>query len=416
MSGPSHDAAQVAAEGPTSLYIHVPFCSSRCSYCDFLSYVPCRGDEALVEGLIAAILHRVEELAGRFGVGDFRSLYIGGGTPSTLPRPLLKRLLRGLAPRAGRAVEWTVEANPESLDEEFLDILEGEGVNRLSLGVQSLDDDLLSELGRGAKSATALAALGRAACRRLRVSADLIAGMARRGGLAAEARSLVEAGAGHLSIYDLTLEEGTSLEGRWRKGEVVLQDEDEAAADRAAAEEVLTANGFHRYEVSNYSLPGEESAHNLVYWRMGSWLGVGPGASGTMALAPAGAGSASDAGPRARPGLDGGSLRIEETRSLEIYLAGGAAAEAKETRIAPVDAAFETMMMGFRTDEGLDIGAFERRFGLEAERLIGRTLEIWRPRLRRRPGFLSLDGRGLDLLNRFLADCLEELGPLFPRP
>lgn len=425
MSDRGSDRFAEDVEGPTSLYVHVPFCSSRCSYCDFLSSVPARGDEHAVEAVIAGILERVEGLARRFGVDDFHSLYIGGGTPSVLPRPLLRRLLEGLGPRAGRAVEWTVEANPESLDEEFLDILEGEGVTRLSLGIQSLDDSLLGELGRGAKSATALAALTRAARRRLRVSADLIAGMARRDGLAAEARALVETGVGHISIYDLSLEEGTVLEKRWRNGDFVLQDEDAVAEDRGAAEEVLAAKGFSRYEVSNYALPGMESAHNLVYWRMGSWLGAGPGASGTLALRPAVAESSHDAaswssrgaGPwPARPGIDGASLRIEETRSLSVYAAGGASAVAKESRVAPADAAFETMMMGFRTAEGLDTGAFERRFGAKAEDLIGRTLDSWAPRLRRLPGRLSLDARGLDLLNRFLSDCLEELGPLFPRP
>lgn len=358
--------------------------------------------------MVQAIAARLDELCSRFGDPRFETVYIGGGTPSLLPRPSLRTLLSRIAAHAPAPREWSVEANPESLDESFLDLLEEAGATRISLGVQTLDDERLRELGRPADAATALRALRLASRRPLALSADLIAGFGRRLGLAEEARILAEEGAGHLSIYDLTLEEGTVLEARERRGEFSLQGEDEAAGEREEAETLLAGRGFRRYEVSNYALPGRESIHNLVYWRMGSWLGVGPGASGTLIRSP-------EPGPP-RPGLSGGGLRIEEAPSLRAYLEGRAAGAARESEISPYDAAFETLMMGFRTLEGIDLVAFSARFGLGLEELIEGSLAAWAPRLSRKGGRLRLDGRGLDLLNRFLADCLGELEAKFPRP
>jgi len=358
-----------------------------------------------MEAVVSGTLARLEALSDRFSAKEFRTLYVGGGTPSFLPRQALRRLLNGIGMRADSGAEWTVEANPESVDEEFLAILEGEGVTRLSLGVQSLDDRLLAELGRPSDAASALSALRLAARRKLRLSADLIAGFEREGGLAEEAGILADEGCGHVSIYDLTLESGTLLEGRWSKGEFALEDEDRAADEREAAEDGLSRRGLTRYEVSNYALPGMESEHNLVYWRMGSWLGVGPGASGTIARR--------SEGP-AIPGVDGGCLRVDEARSLEAY-SSESGPTAVETEVGPFDAAFEVVMMAFRTKAGLDRDAFERRFGLDPLSIIGESLEKWRRHVGREGASLCLDSRGLDLLNSFLSDCLAEMEGIFPQ-
>lgn len=402
--------ARSGSEGfsrPTSLYVHVPFCSSRCAYCDFFSSVPGLGDEGVIDRVVDATIRRIDELSDRFGTTDFVTVYVGGGTPSFLPGRSLRRLLRAIGRRASGVREWTVEANPEGVDRDFLSLLEDEGVTRISLGVQSLDDQALAALGRGAKSSVALAALRAAAASRLHVSADLIAGFPRRDGLVEEARIVAEEGIGHLSVYDLTLEEGTALARLAERGEFAMQDEDEAADERAAMEALLRDRGILRYEVSNYALPGWESSHNLVYWRMGSWLGVGPGASGTIERLAA--------GPGAIPGLDGGSIRIDETRVIGDYIAGLAAQRARETDIGPAEAAFEVMMMGFRTVEGLDPLAFRRRFGLGPRELVAGTLAKWAPRLAV-GNRITLDGPGLDLLNRFLSECLGELERNFPSP
>jgi oxygen-independent coproporphyrinogen-3 oxidase len=386
-------------EPPRSLYVHVPFCSSKCAYCDFFSLPRGLLTPALMEGVVEASLARIAELGSRFRAGGelerFDTLYVGGGTPSALPSGLLGRLLKGLAPYAEGAGEWTVEANPESLDEEALGLMLESGVTRLSLGAQSLDDALLERLGRGARAADVERALKAAARLGLpRRSADLIAGLPRRTKLSEEAEALVELGVEHLSVYDLILEEGTPLAARVASGDFVLPGEDEAYEEREALEAALARRGFRRYEVSNYSLPGAESRHNLAYWRLDSYLGAGPGAVSTLVSAAA-----------------KGSLRIEESRDLAAYAGGRAAGLAVETLVSPRDAAFESIMMGFRTIFGLSRPDFERRHGAPLESFIGATLGRWKERLI--PGLfpdsLALDGRGLDLENRFLRECLEEM-------
>ncbi|MBL8968374.1 MAG: radical SAM family heme chaperone HemW, partial [Spirochaetaceae bacterium] len=410
---------------PRSLYIHVPFCRSKCAYCDFASGPLREAPEGLAEAVLEATLSRVDALSRRFGAVDpaaggegrnarpFDTLYIGGGTPTVLPRPLFRRLLAGLAARARGLIEWTVEANPESLDEEALDAMLEFGVSRLSLGVQSLDDGLLSLLGRPATAKVAEAALARAAASGLRVSADLMAGLPRATRLEEEALRLLELGAGHLSVYDLVLEEGTPLAARAAAGRLDLPGEDEAADERVRLEAALETRGFRRYEVSNYAPPGAESLHNLAYWRMDSYLGAGPGAVSTLVAAP---------------GSDGLSLRIEEAADSSAYAErGGQGRAATETAIPAREAAFEAIMMGFRTIFGPDRAAFHARFGHGLEDLVGETLASWEERLvpaadwpagvagaDREFGRRSLDGSGLDLLNRFLGECLEELERRFP--
>lgn len=410
---------------PRALYVHIPVCRSRCAYCDFHSLSSASWSPAALEGLVDGILARVDGLFSRFPADDsFLTAYVGGGTPTALPRPLLGRLLQGLSARLSRfrkPREWTMEANPESLDEEALDLAEAAGVTRISLGVQSLDDELLSRLGRIADSGTAMEAVGRAAARPgLRVSADLISGLPRKAGphgLSAEVAALLGAGVGHLSIYDLTLEEGTRLHAEVESGDFRLPDPDEALDERLEAEAALRQAGFRRYEVSNYAPEGKESLHNLIYWHMDSYLGAGPGAVST--LVPSGSlDAASGGGPDSSS-----SLRIEEGRMVP----GRGQEPARETPIGPRDSVFEALLMAYRTVFGLDEGAFRSRFGLSSEVLIGRTRAAWSGRLIPAAPWpaafaasaaagpsLALDSEGLDLLNRFLVDCLSELESSFP--
>ncbi len=402
---------------PASLYVHVPICASKCAYCDFFSLPASSLPEDFESGLVRATLERASRLAERFGADGFDTVYIGGGTPTMLGAEALESLLRGIGALAsgsrGRGPrEWTIEANPDSLGPEGLDIMARGGVTRLSVGVQSLDPTELELLGRRHGREAALKALRAAAERGFKVSADLIAGIPRRkgggpralDGLARFARELADAGARHISAYDLSIEEGTALAAR--REDYDFPDEDEAWEERRLLESELEAGGMRRYEVSNYSARGDECLHNLAYWRMDSYIGAGPGAVSTIALE------------------GGSSLRIEEAESIEGYGEGGRFSAA-ETPIPLREAAFETMMMSFRTRFGLDTDAFLERFGMRAEELIGETLASWAPRLgageawpgtpagRGRAG-IALDGGGLDLLNRFLGDCLEELRAKFP--
>jgi oxygen-independent coproporphyrinogen III oxidase len=416
MIKPCFEAGTPGFEAPSALYVHVPVCASKCSYCDFFSLPASSLPEGFETELVEATLDRASRLAERFGSASFDTLYVGGGTPTMLPPAAMDRLLSGLSSLAGgRLREWTVEANPDSLGPAILEVFVRRGVTRLSLGVQSLDAEELRLLGRRHGPEAALESLHLAAEGGLALSADLIAGVPRRdvgcggasglrrGGekLARYARELFDAGVRHLSVYDLTLEEGTPLAES--RAALAFPSEDEAYDSRLLLENALSSLGMRRYEVSNYSVPGAECLHNLKYWRMDSYIGAGPGAVSTIATA------------------GGGSLRIEEARTLSGYR--DAASRASESMIAPVDAAFETMMMAFRCVFGLDLDSFERRFGLPAEALVGRTLAAWAEHVI--PGAslggieqqeaadirrsIALDGRGLDILDRFLVSCLEEI-------
>ena len=406
---------------PRGLYVHVPICVSRCAYCDFYSLSASSYSETGLNGLIDASLGRLDEALEFFPPAEgnrYETIYIGGGTPTALPRPLLARLLEGVAKRTQRPLEWTVEANPESLDEEALAIAREAGVSRLSIGVQSLDDDLLRSIGRLADSATCVDAIHRAVhTGDLRVSADLIAGLPRRLTLREEALELVDLGVEHISIYDLSLERGTRLESMVKSGAFRLPGVDEAADERAAADEALEARGFRRYEVSNYAIPGAECLHNSLYWHMDSYIGVGPGAVSTLQAAAS----------EEKAGYRGKSLRIEEARDAMAYGARWASGTIM-TDISARDSAFETIMMAYRTIFGLDRASFRLRFGMEPELLIGKTLKRWEKYLvpavpwpswegpsapargdDERLGDQALNAQGLDILNRFLVDCLEEL-------
>jgi oxygen-independent coproporphyrinogen III oxidase len=405
---------------PRALYIHVPFCKSRCAYCDFYSLPSGFWSPAVLEGSIEATLARIDSLMARFSQGrrELATVYIGGGTPTALSRPLLARLLKGVEARVSGFREWTLEANPESLDEEALDLAQASGVTRISLGVQSLDDGLLRKLGRLASAEACLEALARVRRRPgLRLSADLIAGLPRSRPLAMEARTLVEEGACHLSIYDLTVEEGTALAAQIKAGSLVLPEADLAYEERHEAEALLGSLGLRRYEVSNFALPGEESLHNLGYWHMDSWLGAGPGA--VSSLQPA---NLDEAG-QDRPGE---ALRIEEAKDAAAYGLGDPAGKRGEDfPIEARDALFEQLLMGFRTIYGPDDASLSARFGLPLEALIPQSIAAWRSHLMDAPPWppamgqeagggsgranLALDPSGLDILNRFLVDCLGEL-------
>jgi oxygen-independent coproporphyrinogen-3 oxidase len=341
--------------------------------------------------------------------GGFDTIYVGGGTPTALPEGDFSRLLSGIGERTGGAREWTVEANPESLDEARLDAAMAAGVNRLSLGVQSLDDGLLALLGRPARAETCHRALALALGRPgLRVSADLMAGLPRATSLAEEALALVDLGLGHLSIYDLVLEEDSRLAAMVGAGAVLLPGEEEAADEREEADALVAARGLKRYEVSNYAREGEEALHNLVYWHMDSYVGIGPGAVSTLFRRPEGQGR-------------GGSLRLEGRRDLLAYAAGASHGHRPE-EISAEDSLVECMMMGFRTAFGLDEAGFLERFGFPFRPLVARTAERWRARLgparpwplpwaekKTQAANLALDGRGLNILNAFLVECMEEI-------
>lgn len=265
----------------TGLYVHVPFCARACPYCDFDFEVGRGNVDAWLDGLERERVGRARELEGV----EFDTVYIGGGTPSVLAPAQLRRLSAWLHEALGveraKLREFTVELNPEHTSPELLDVLAELGVDRVSLGVQSLVPEGLRALGRVHTPAQARACVHDCVARGLRTSADLIVGWPghTQVQLCEELDELIDAGAEHLSIYALTIEPDTPWPKLVRRGLRVLPDEDEQADLLLAAEQHLHARGSTHYEVASYARPNAEALHNGKYWRWQNVVGFGPSAA-----------------------------------------------------------------------------------------------------------------------------------------
>ncbi|UGS38589.1 radical SAM family heme chaperone HemW [Capillimicrobium parvum] len=267
---------------PFGVYLHVPFCLSRCGYCDFNTYTT--GDRpAYVEAVLAEIDLAARVLGGR-PAGGAQTVFLGGGTPTLLKPAQIGRLLDALDRRLGLAAgaEVTAEANPDTVDAASLRALRAAGVTRISFGVQSVRPHVLAALERRHDGARALDAIAEArAAGFAHVSADLIYGTPgeQPGDWEASLRAVLLAGVDHLSAYGLTVEPGSRLAAQVRRGERPAPDPDTLADRYAAADALLAGHGFHWYELSNWaSGPEARCRHNVGYWRSGDWWGLGPGA------------------------------------------------------------------------------------------------------------------------------------------
>lgn len=333
-----------------ALYIHWPFCLAKCPYCDFNSHVRERVDAAQWQ---AALLADMRHEAGVAGGEPLHSIFFGGGTPSLMPPALVARLLDeaerlwGFAPE----IEITLEGNPSSVEAGNYAALAAAGINRVSLGLQALDDDTLRFLGRLHDAAEGLAALNVAQRHFRRVSFDLI--YARPGQTAtqwqAELARALGFGTGHLSLYQLTIEPGTRFATMVRQRQFDPLDDDAAADLFALTQDITAAAGLPRYEVSNHARPGEESRHNLTYWRYHDYCGIGPGAHGRR----------------------GGMATVRHRKPenwLEALTAQGHGL-AEERPLGLAEQASEAMLMGLRLREGVDLSALAARFALPAQAL-----------------------------------------------
>jgi oxygen-independent coproporphyrinogen-3 oxidase len=323
-----------------ALYIHWPFCAAKCPYCDFNSHVRERVDHAAFAAALRAELAREAARAGR---RPLASIFFGGGTPS-LMRPetaaaLIEDATRLFDPLPD--LEITLEANPTSVERAKLRDFRAAGINRVSLGVQSLDPAALAFLGRKHDTAQAIEALHFARETFARVSFDLI--YARPGqpeaAWRAELREALALAADHLSLYQLTIEPGTQFATLHARGEFALPEGEEAARLYTATAEEAARFGLLPYEVSNYAQPGAESRHNLMYWRYGDYLGIGAGAHQRLTMP------------------DGRLLAARRHRAPEEWLArvqrdGHAVTE--EEALSPRDRAREALLMGLRLVEGVD--------------------------------------------------------------
>ena len=363
------------------LYVHIPFCETKCPYCDFNTYARI---EALIPAYAAALRQEVEMWGVLLGHPAVGTVFFGGGTPSYLPSEHIGSLLRsvGEAFDLDPEAEITLEANPGDLTEAKLQGYLACGVNRLSIGVQSLDDRLLQVLGRRHSAAEAVSAVQTALDAGLdNVSIDLMYGLPDQSpdDWAQTLGGAAGLGQKHVSMYCLTLEGGTPMEESVRSGRVPEPDADLAADMYLMAEESMEGMGFRHYEISNWALPGRESRHNLTYWRNQPFLGVGPGAHSYLAgsrfynikspkeyvrrLTPSTA--LSEAGPAVASGEslplpdqgeEGGLVTTESLKSVPVV----ETVEAIDRRLEMA----ETMMMGIRLDTGVEVAEFVSRFGV----------------------------------------------------
>ncbi|WP_427966976.1 radical SAM family heme chaperone HemW [Altererythrobacter sp.] len=375
-----------------ALYIHWPFCLRKCPYCDFNSHVRGEVDHARWQSALIADMRHEAEIAG----GEtLESVFFGGGTPSLMPPALVGALLQeaerlwGFAPN----IEITLEANPSSVEAGNFAALADVGVNRVSLGLQSLEDDILQFLGRLHSVDEGLAALEIAQSVFSRVSFDLI--YARPGqtpeAWESELTRALSFGTGHLSLYQLTIEPSTRFATDVRQGRFTPLDDDPAGDLYTLTQQLTSAAGLPAYETSNHARPGEESRHNLTYWRYGDYCGIGPGAHGRRS-----------------------NVATERHKKPENYLnstesSGNGIQSARD--LTSQEQAAEALLMGLRLVEGIDLATLEQRFGIARDQLLDPSkLALYRDLglVWQRGGQIGVTPAGMPLLDALLGELVAD--------
>jgi oxygen-independent coproporphyrinogen-3 oxidase len=344
-----------AVTEPLALYLHWPFCAAKCPYCDFNSHVRDRVDEAR---FAAALRAELAHEAARVGRRPLASIFFGGGTPSLMSPDTVAALIADARALFDAApdLEVTLEANPTSVEIGRLRAFRDAGVNRASLGVQSLEEAALRFLGRRHDATEAIAALEAARAIFPRLSFDLIYARPGQAEAAwrAELKRALALAADHLSLYQLTIEPGTQFATLHARGDFALPEGDDAARLYHATAEEAARFALLPYEVSNYAKPDAESRHNLAYWRYGDYLGIGPGAHQRLLL-------------------DGRMIATRRHRAPEAWAErverDGHAAVDHET-LTPRDRAREALLMGLRLAEGVDPARIAVRAGLPFDQAI----------------------------------------------
>lgn len=379
------------------VYVHWPFCASKCPYCDFNSHVRAAGVDQ--KRYIAAFRQELTAVRDRIGPRTVDSIFIGGGTPSLMAPSTVAGLLEAVASlwELGQDAEITLEANPSSVEADRFRGYRSAGVNRVSLGVQSLRESDLKALGRLHTVAEARSAVRLAASLFPRMSFDLI--YARPGqdlrGWRAELEEALGMAHDHLSLYQLTIEEGTPFASLHAAGKLAVPDPERAADLYDVTQELTAEHGLPAYEVSNHAAPGQESRHNLLYWRYGEYAGVGPGAHGRLIAGGQRLATVAERSPE---------------RWLErVEIEGSACSVQALSRVEQAD---EALLMGLRIEEGLDLARLAEIGGVEpAPRTIQALADLglltWKPGRR-----IAATRRGRMVLNEIvarLAASLEEI-------
>lgn len=386
------------------LYLHIPFCIKKCKYCDFTSYADA---ENQMDGYVDALIRDMRQYQS-FDFEPFTSVYMGGGTPSLLPAPLVERLFHALYRHfpIHTNAEISMECNPGALSPDALDTCRRAGVNRVSLGAQSTDDALLSRIGRIHTRQSifeAFSLLRQTGFSNINI--DIMHGLPGQSteDYLASIQMLLTLNPTHISAYSLILEEGTPLYDEIQEGLETLPDQDEVCAMQDAGIGLLARQGYARYEVSNFAKPGYACLHNLNYWENGAYIGLGAGAHSAWRL-PDGTGREH-------------WTRFENPPSLEAYsLSLDIPMEQREKHIIPpIEEAFETVMLGLRMLAGIHLPAFTARFGAPLDSFFPQSLKKLQ-----KNGLIQADkthvratARGMDLLNQVLQEFLAEMNADF---
>ncbi|WP_147109801.1 radical SAM family heme chaperone HemW [Tateyamaria sp. syn59] len=374
--------------GGFGLYVHWPFCAAKCPYCDFNSHVTNVVDH---DAWRAALVTEVERVGALTQGRVLRSVFFGGGTPSLMEPSTVEAILSTAAKTwpIANDVEVTLEANPTSVEADKFVAFRAAGINRVSMGIQALNDADLRALGRLHSAAEGLAAFNIARSVFDRVSFDLMYGRQNQSltQWEAELQQALALDLDHVSLYQLTVEPGTAFGDRYKRGKLRGLPDDDLSADMyALTQDVCAAHNMPRYEVSNHARDGAESRHNLIYWRYGDYAGIGPGAHGRLTLS-------------------GTRIATEQQRMPKIWLQG-VNRETSE-RLSDMDQATEYVMMGLRLAEGIDVDRYTR--------LAGRTFHPDKLDELRSMGLISVSKnrlvvtyQGFSLLNGVLGSLLND--------
>jgi len=367
----------------SSLYIHIPFCSSFCDYCDFYSVSVNNISEEYIDAYLFALIEDIKFQINYFNIENIPTVYIGGGTPSVLGKKigiLLKKLnsISQFSP-----FEFTIEANPESITKEFLDICKEGGVTRLSIGVQTLHNKSRMSVNRKGSDPilhNCLSLLSNVF--NSSFSVDLMAGLPFQTEevIINDIKRVLQYKPCHISLYSLTLEKETLLFKKIKNKKIILPDIDTSDTIWMIGQELLVKNEFEHYEISNFALDGKRSFHNMRYWQMQNWIGAGAAASGTIINED-----------------EKCAKRYTYRNDIDLYIKNPNLNNAVFEEVDNKTLLKDTLLMGYRLKEGPDEELFNKRFDLTIEKCIPQSLKKWKNKNK------------ILFLNKFLSDAFDEL-------
>lgn len=372
----------------SSLYIHIPYCTKKCSYCDFYSTKLSSRNE--IEAVLNRILNDTEIILHNIGKPVIKTVFIGGGTPSAVPFDLLSSFLKNLGKMfITKPCEYTIELNPETVTKDLLEILSANGIHRISIGVQSLDDRILRTLGRNTDAVTTLEGLEIIKNNwKGSFSVDLINAVP--GQTVTNSLSDIEGinhfDPDHISLYSLTFEPSTKLYKMLEAGEITTLSESTDLKIQKESLDLLESLGYKRYEISNFAKEGKVSLHNLNYWKMGSYLGVGPSAASTLLTGT-------------------GPVRLMYKRSISNFIGSTFFKDRFDIEYLEPDSFFlEHLMMGFRLIKGVKTDYINNVFDTDLINYLEPIFIKWKDMLIIENDSIRLTNNGLSFLNPFLID------------